>query len=789
MERIIDTSTNSSSRQGSCSKVSLQRVYNKTTSTADLTCRICECVLPLRDGETCSSCGEQFCVDCVEDKIKKEFENKCPYCEIFYRSGTLPRVVRNLLRDLKILCVNCNQAFNYEDLGKHEDECLYRPKKCMGCEQFVTMKDYEDHISFCEEIKIKCQKCGYESNRRNFNHECNTIKFLSLKINNLSNKIDLLEESILSEREEKTKKFEEELDFKLKISLSRIEEDLSSNIKETKNIESMVKYNLDERLNSIEENLKDIHSQAVGQQQKITNEFHDRLNILEAEVKNGFQTNDTKIHTIENQIQTDILKYCEKKFESFENTLMNFETKLNENLTMIKTNFENNLEYKTKELEERIKFSYEEKISQTESNLIKSFHEKINDNHIEIKKLVEEKNSLLEEQIRIKYEDKLKKETEEIKNYFENNLISNGENLVSICNGKLKNMETSLKNQFEENLKIMKNSIQAVYDDKIDLLMKKIYYNREKLLNLQEDSVIEGESNVMVFLPLDEYDNNCILCGFDNGAINSYNLNTGELVNSYREHTSDIYDLKYIGNYRRGYFASCCNNKLIKIWDLTDEKSIKTYSCTSSATRIESLYNFSNEGFLSGDENGNIHIWNLEMDDCKLMTEEVKHKSYVFSLTHFKTKSPYNLMASGGNNEDHTIYLWDLNTLKCIMSYDEHTHHIYSISFYKEDLFLSSSEDKTIKLWSIYENKSVATLNIHQSDVFSLLVIPEEDLLISSSFDKTLKITDLNKKKVLKSYKTNEYMRVVVLLKDNKYRVIGSNYWSKNIMVLSIKYE
>ncbi len=111
MDRMVDSSTTSSSRFVFNSKIGLQRVLNKNASTNDLTCKICDHILPIKEGEVCSTCGEQFCSDCVDEKIKKDGENRCIFCDAEYRPGTVPRIVKNLLKDLKIICLNCNQSF------------------------------------------------------------------------------------------------------------------------------------------------------------------------------------------------------------------------------------------------------------------------------------------------------------------------------------------------------------------------------------------------------------------------------------------------------------------------------------------------------------------------------------------------------------------------------------------------------------------------------------------------------------------------------------------------------
>ncbi len=135
-----------------------------------------------------------------------------------------------------------------------------------------------------------------------------------------------------------------------------------------------------------------------------------------------------------------------------------------------------------------------------------------------------------------------------------------------------------------------------------------------------------------------------LAAGLENGDINIYNINDGNLVSSLKGHTSAVEDLVQLSA------------------DLLASSSYQT-----------------------------VRIWDLTTNTCKFNL--TGHTHYVYGL---KQISP-NILASGSS--DDTIKLWDITTGKLIRTLTGHTNWIdWSVDLLNSQTLVSGSYDRTIKL-------------------------------------------------------------------------------------------
>jgi WD40 repeat protein len=162
-----------------------------------------------------------------------------------------------------------------------------------------------------------------------------------------------------------------------------------------------------------------------------------------------------------------------------------------------------------------------------------------------------------------------------------------------------------------------------------------------------------------------------LAAGLENGGINIYNINDGNLVSSLQGHTSWVYDLVQISS------------------DLLAS---------------------------SGGNDQTVRIWNLTTNTCKFIL--TGHTDWVYYL---KQITP-NILASG--SDDRTIKLWNIKSGKLIRTLTGHTNSIEApVDLLNSQTLVSASYgDGTIKLWNWSTGDCLSTKQTN-SYIWSLAVI------------------------------------------------------------------
>ena len=135
----------------------------------------------------------------------------------------------------------------------------------------------------------------------------------------------------------------------------------------------------------------------------------------------------------------------------------------------------------------------------------------------------------------------------------------------------------------------------------------------------------------------------------------------------------------------------------------------------------------------SGDEHGNIKIWNwLKRQEF----DQIKAKLPVRTLA-FSPDSK--ILVSGG--DDCHIKLWNTDTRTEIITLEQHLQPINTVVFSPDgQIIASGSDDYTIKLWDIQNQIEIAELKGHTEGVTSVSFSSDGRTLVSGSKDKTIRL-------------------------------------------------
>jgi WD40 repeat protein len=182
--------------------------------------------------------------------------------------------------------------------------------------------------------------------------------------------------------------------------------------------------------------------------------------------------------------------------------------------------------------------------------------------------------------------------------------------------------------------------------------------------------------------------------------------------------------------------ASASGDNTIKLWNLQNQKNIKTLTGHSRLVR-SIAWSRDRKTLASASNDKTIKLWNLQTG--KPIATLTGHSNEVSSVA-FSPDGKTLASASG----DKTIKLWNLQTQKELATLSGHSSFVNSVAFSPDGKTLAAaSGDKTIKLWNLQTQKELATLSGDSSFVNSVAFSPDGKTLAAASADGTIKLWNL----------------------------------------------
>jgi WD40 repeat protein len=211
-----------------------------------------------------------------------------------------------------------------------------------------------------------------------------------------------------------------------------------------------------------------------------------------------------------------------------------------------------------------------------------------------------------------------------------------------------------------------------------------------------------------------------------------YNEKTIKLINKNIPETYDLSKfpkelLNEMLSLGQIYHIVSCNDNSINVWDaesgllikkLTDHKSNIWCAC----------YTSNNKYIISGDEAGNIHIWDAEKY-CLVHTFFDDYSRGITCLC----LSPDNQYILCGNRNDN-IRIWDAQTYTSRYTMYGHGNTIRSLCYSPDGAHIASgSDDRTIKIWNSKTYFLIRTLWGHTNNINDICYSPDNKQIISFS--------------------------------------------------------
>lgn len=265
------------------------------------------------------------------------------------------------------------------------------------------------------------------------------------------------------------------------------------------------------------------------------------------------------------------------------------------------------------------------------------------------------------------------------------------------------------------------------------------------------------------------------------GAIGNYNsilvfnLSTTEKLAELVGHSSYIWCIIHIHEYKMNYLASASQDNTIKIWNLDNSSCVKSLiGHTNWVTTIQ-IFKMNPKILISASYDHNIKFWNLDFGECvrtissvfgkgvlnsyfanesyivygsvgnclkvydyTAETEKFTLKGHTNLVNCFANLGQFNRYYIASGSDDKTVKIWNLLTGELVFNLAGHKECINSLahlSGFNNNLLTSVSDDRTIRIWNLSRYECVAQFNFHSSWVKSIVHIKSVSQFLYSHGD------------------------------------------------------
>jgi WD40 repeat protein len=221
-------------------------------------------------------------------------------------------------------------------------------------------------------------------------------------------------------------------------------------------------------------------------------------------------------------------------------------------------------------------------------------------------------------------------------------------------------------------------------------------------------------------------DDDMLVCGFEDGSISVWDVQTSDLVQLFEGHVSDV---------RSVAFSSCGTmivsgsyDKTVRIWNMSSGRSkcvLKGHS-----DRVVAVCWYGTDRVISGSWDDSVRVWDVSKQECLMIL-----RGHTNRVTSVASSCDSSLVASG--SWDRAVKVYDSRSgdvLQTIGANDA----ITSVQFSADGDKLLYTDSNTATIWNLSKKEKVSTIKCGGSRVASSLDLTR----VASSFGRFVKILD-----------------------------------------------
>ena len=272
----------------------------------------------------------------------------------------------------------------------------------------------------------------------------------------------------------------------------------------------------------------------------------------------------------------------------------------------------------------------------------------------------------------------------------------------------------------------------------------------------------------------------------NDGVLKLWDVSSEREIRTFNVPSGSIYDMYSVAYSPDGKHivssATLTTSYAVILWDVSSGRKVRTFQ---GHDRKVNVVAFSSDGkyVVSGDHGGTIKLW--DVSSGREVQTFIGHGGYVESVN-LSSNDKY-VVAAG---EHDIINLWEVSSGNVIKTFKGHSGRFRSVAFSPDGKYVATGgDDKTIKLWEVSTKKVIKTLKGHISEVTAVAFSPDGKYIVSGDDNGTLKFWDIATTSALLTLyeKDSAKANSVVFSPDGRHVVSGDDHGALKFWDLSKK--
>lgn len=214
-----------------------------------------------------------------------------------------------------------------------------------------------------------------------------------------------------------------------------------------------------------------------------------------------------------------------------------------------------------------------------------------------------------------------------------------------------------------------------------------------------------------------------------------WDAQTGAIVQELVGHRDTVDSVQFHPNGQ--WLLSASWDGLIILWDLETGERIRLYRDHDDRA-LWVRFNRDGSRFISGSQDTHAFVWDTESGEVLMRLEDAEAAVNTIMYNADET-----LIATGANNPDNTIRIYNAETGRLLHVLEGHRSHVHEVMFHPNGTDLvSTSWDGTVRVWDYARQTELRQFSGHTGHTFGIAITADGTQLLTTAEDTTVRLWD-----------------------------------------------